>query len=302
PAPRGEGTMITIMGARGNTGAAVAARLHEAGEKVRIIGRSVEHLEIMSKHGIEPTAGDVTDAGFLATAFRGAEAVYALIPPAYDEPDQLGHYARVTAAIAEAIRKNRTPRVVFLSSLGAEQPAGTGPIVGLHRAEERLLELPGLHLLILRPGYFYENHFATLGLIKARGVDGGAIAPDVPVPTIAAADIGAFAADALRARAFTGTTVRQLLGPRDLTMRETARILGARVGRPGLDYVQVPDSDFVQGLVAMGFAEPVARAFLEMAHALSAGRVAPLPDYDVWRGPTTFEEFSATLAEAYREL
>ena len=54
-------------------------------------------------------------------------------------------------------------RAVFLSSLGAEVAAGTGPIVGLHGAEERLGAISGIALLILRAGYFYENSYGTLG-------------------------------------------------------------------------------------------------------------------------------------------
>lgn len=294
--------MITIIGARGNTGAAVAACLHAAGEKIRIIGRAVEHLEVHTRHGIEPMGGDVADASFLDRAFRGSEAVYAMIPADYTEPDQLGHYARITTAIIEALRKNRIRHVVFLSSLGAERPAGTGPVVGLHRAEERLRELGGIDLLILRPGYFYENHFATLGLVKTQGIDGGAAAPDVPVPTIAATDVGAFAAERLRARDFSGTRVHQLLGPRDLTMRETARLLGERIGKPDLPYVQFADGDYLEGLVGMGFPEPVARLFLEMSHALTDGRIAPQPNLETWRGPTTYAAFAETLAQAYQAL
>jgi uncharacterized protein YbjT (DUF2867 family) len=79
--------------------------------------------------------------------------------------------------------------------------------------------------VILRPGFFFENHLMNIGLIKARGLNGGAFAPD-PVAMIATRDIGEAAALALRKRDFRGTTVRKLLGQRDLTMREATHVLG----------------------------------------------------------------------------
>src|SRR5437867_12780826 len=133
--------------------------------------------------------------------------------------------------------------MVFLSSLGGDLPGGTGPITGLHDLEERFKTL-GVDLLVLRPGYFFENFYGLLGLIKQQGINGGALEPDVPLAMTATQDIGAAAADELSRSEFRGTSVRELLGPRDYTMAETTRILGEKIGRPDLKYVRFPDSDF----------------------------------------------------------
>ena len=56
-------------------------------------------------------------------------------------------------------------------------PAGTGPIAGLHRQEERLKRLPATNVLVLRPGYFFENFLARRsGLIRHQGINGGGAA------------------------------------------------------------------------------------------------------------------------------
>ncbi|MCE3552601.1 NAD(P)H-binding protein [Pseudonocardia sp. RS11V-5] len=65
--------MITVLGATGNTGGRVAARLAEAGEQVRAVSRSGRPVP-----GAEPWRGDATDRDFLTRAFTGAGAAYVL--------------------------------------------------------------------------------------------------------------------------------------------------------------------------------------------------------------------------------
>src|SRR6185312_15472219 len=110
--------MIVVMGASGKTGSAVAERLLEKKDKIRVIGRSAAHLERFTKRGAEAAVGDVTDTKFVTGAFRGASGVYALIPPNYQSPDPLGYYHSTGQAIAKGLKGSGVNRVVFLSSLG----------------------------------------------------------------------------------------------------------------------------------------------------------------------------------------
>jgi uncharacterized protein YbjT (DUF2867 family) len=66
------------------------------------------------------------------------------------------------------------------------------------------------------------------------GINGGAIEPEAPVAMTATQDIVAAAADELARGDFRGTSVRELLGPRDYTLSETTRILGEKIGKPDL--------------------------------------------------------------------
>jgi uncharacterized protein YbjT (DUF2867 family) len=72
--------MITIMGATGHTGKKITEALLKAGKKVRALGRSENKLAELKRAGAEVLAGDTTDAAFLTKAFRGADAVYTLLP------------------------------------------------------------------------------------------------------------------------------------------------------------------------------------------------------------------------------
>jgi uncharacterized protein YbjT (DUF2867 family) len=292
--------IVTVLGATGKTGGAAAERLVASGVKVKAVARSADKLAALAKKGAEPVAADLEDAAALAAALRGSDTAYLMIPSDYTKPDLLGQYLRAGESIARAVKDAGLRRAVLLSSLGADAPSGTGPIVGLHGIEERLRGIAGLDLLILRAGYFYENSFGTMGLIKHQGINGGAIAPDVAIPTIGTADIGWVAAEALRAGDFSGTVVRELSGPRDLTMIDVTRALGKAIGKPDLAYVRFPDDGYVEGLKSAGFAPDAARLFLEMAQAFNKGLVRSLPGSEKVRTTTTFESFADAFALAYR--
>jgi uncharacterized protein YbjT (DUF2867 family) len=294
--------MIVVMGATGHTGSAVAERLLAVSQPIRVLGRSAERLKPLTQRGAAAAVGDARDAAFLSGAFAGADAVYALVPPDYAAPDPIAHYDAVGAAIATAVERARVPRIVQLSSIGAELESGTGLIAGSHRVEERLKAL-GVSLVILRPGFFFENLYSSLPLIRQQGMNGGAMTPDAPIAMIATQDIAATAALELGKKAGRGTTVRELLGPRDYSLAEVTRILGAKIGKPELKYVQFPDEGVVQSLTAAGFSHGTALAFVEMAHALSTHKVRTLEGRNAGNTtPTTFEAFANGLAEAYRKL
>jgi uncharacterized protein YbjT (DUF2867 family) len=291
--------MITVMGATGNTGRVTAEALLSRGEKVRVVGRDAGKLAALVARGAEAAVGSASDASFLARAFAGAETAYTLLPPDMGVPDLRAHQDRVGEATVQALRQAGVKRVVFLSSVGADLPAGTGPIAGLHAQEERLRKL-GAAVLLLRPGYFFENFRSSLPMIRHQGMNGGAIAPDVRMAMIATRDIGAAAAAAIAARDFTGVEVRNLLGPRDLTLAEATRILGAAIGKPDLAYVQFPYDAFAAALVQAGLTPDLARLYAEMARAFNDGIVKVAGGRTAASTtPTTFESFAKELAAAY---
>jgi len=294
--------MITVMGATGHTGNGITHRLLKAGERVRALGRSESKLSELKSAGAEVLAGDATDAAFLASAFRGADAVYTLLPP---DPRSSAYRARQDQqgeAIVKAVRESGVRYVVSLSSVGADQPSGTGLIMGLHAQEERLRRLAATNVLILRPGSFFENFFETLGLIKHQGINGDSVAPDVALPMIATRDIADVAAKALEARNWNGVVVRELLGPRDLTYTEATSIIGEHIGKPDLKYVSFPYADMATALMQMGSSESFAGLYVEMTRAFNERRVTSRegrkPENTT---PTRFEDFAGELARAYQE-
>jgi uncharacterized protein YbjT (DUF2867 family) len=286
---------VAIIGASGNVGHALAEGLLSRAIHVRAIARHAEKLQNLSARGAETRIGTVEDRAFLAEAFRGAAAAFVMIPPNYAAPDFLAYQREIAGHLCAAIREAGVARVVSLSSVGAELASGNGPIAGLHVLETELDQVPGLHVVHLRPTYFMENHLSTIGLIKTMGMNGSAMKADLAMPMIATKDIAAAAVEILATPTFTGRRVRYLLGPRDYTMTDVTRILGAAVGRPGLAYMQFPAADTRNALVGMGLSPSVAGAFVEMAEGFNRGLIAAEPRSAANTTPTTMEEFAATV-------
>lgn len=289
--------MYVVMGASGNTGHLVAQKLLASGQKVRVVGRNAAHLQALAAKGAEVFIADATDAGTLAKAFHQAESAYVMIPPNPSSNDPAGYSNRVSDAIAFAVKNAGTKNVVALSSFGADKPSGTGPVVGLHNLEQKLNQIPGLNVLHLRAGYFMENTLPQANAIRQMGSIAGPLRPDLQIPLIATRDIGTAAADAFLHSSIRGKQTRELLGQRDLTYTEVAKIIGHAIAKPDLKYVQVPDDQFRTVLVQMGMSEPFAKLLVEMTGALNSGHMRHLearsPENTT---PTSFETF---VAEAF---
>ncbi len=292
--------MIVVMGATGHTGQKIVAALLSTRVRVRALGRSERKLAEIERAGADVLTGDAADAAFLASAFRGADAVHTLLPTDRQAPDYRARQRQESEAIAHAIRESGVRYVVALSSLGAELREGTGIIVGLHEHEERLRRLEGTNVLLLRPVSFFENFYDTLGLAREQGIVADSVAPDLPIPMVATRDTAAVAAHALRARHWRGVAVRELLGPRDLSYREATRILGSRIGRPELAYVHQSYADTARTLVEAGLSASFAGLYVEMTRAFNEGRVRPHAGRTAETStPTRFEDFADELAQAY---
>lgn len=267
--------MYVILGATGNTGAVAAEALLAKGEKVRAVGRDAAKITQRLGAKVEAFVADVNDAATLTKAFTGATAAYVMIPPQITAPDFLEAGEKISDAITEAVKASGISHVVLLSSIGAQHEAKTGPIVGLHRFEKKLAAVPGLNALFLRPTFFMENFLMTIGLIHSMGFIGNGIKDDLKMPMIAAKDIGRKAADHLLARDFSGVQVEELLGPREYTMEEAARILGAEIGKPKLSYQRFPGFLVEQALKQMGIPAKTAALMSEMNEAFNDGLTNP---------------------------
>lgn len=264
---------IVITGATGNVGKLLAENLLGRGVKVRVVGRDAHRLADLVAHGAEAHVGDLADVSFLKGVLAGADAAYLMIPPNYTVEDFRSYQHGVAAAFREALAATGVPRAVSLSSVGAHLSSGNGPIAGLHRLEQELDAVPGLHRVHLRPAYFFENHLFSVDLIKHAGINGSTAHGDVAIPMVATRDIGDVAAEFLAASDFTGHSVRYILGPEDLTMAAATTILGTAIGRPDLAYVQFPEDEARKSMAGM-MSTALMEDYLEMNRGLGAGTVA----------------------------
>ena len=284
--------MIAVLGATGNTGSRIAGTLLDRGHAVRVIARSADKLASLAARGADPVASDLTDAGAMSAALRGADAVYTMQPVDPTATDYRAHQRAIGEAVTEAIRAAGVARVVALSSLGAEQPAGTGFIAALHEQEDRLRALEDARVTALRPGLFFESFIPGVEAARELGVLADSVSPDIALPMVAARDIADVAVEELLRPEPEPFAIREVLGPRDLTHPDVAAAFG-------LPYAALPYDEMAAALVGAGLSDDVARHHVDMTRAFNEGRVHSTLGRDGRSTtPTTIEEFAANLATA----
>jgi uncharacterized protein YbjT (DUF2867 family) len=284
-----------IMGASGNIGKILAETLLKKGHRVHAIGRDKNKLHDLKAQGAEIFTSLFDDSSALAKGFSKCDAVFSLIPPVYQEKNCEAYQDKVGGAIKEALIKTGVPSVLNLSSIGAHLQEGTGPVKGLHRHEERLNTIPKLNVLHLRSGYFMENFNWSIPFIKDFGILGSALRPDLPLPMVATYDIGLKAAELLQTLNFSGQTVFDFMGPKDVTMEEAAKAIGKAIGKPDLKYRQLSYQEVEKGMLEAGMELNTAKLLVEMYQSFNAGKFTWTQEITPkHRGKTTIEEFAST--------
>ena len=288
-----------LLGSLGNITKPLAQQLIAKGHKATIVTSDPAKAAAITALGATPAVGSVEDTAFLTKTFKGADAAYTMIPPKWDAPDWKKWIAGVGEKYAAAIKAAGLKKVVNLSSLGADKPAGIGPVSGLHFAEIALDTHSGAAVRHLRPAYFYLNLLSAIGLIKQAGIYGNSFGADTGLVMVHPRDIAAVAAEELLRLDFEGSSFRSVAG--DIrTSKEIAATLGGAIGKPHLPYVAFSDEDTHKALLAAGLSAEVAANFTEMGAAIRTGLM--FEDYKkhpVALSPTKLEDFATEFAAAY---
>src|SRR5580704_17579649 len=150
---------ITLTGSLGNISKPLAEILIKSGQEVTIISNDSKKLNVIKNLGAKAAIGSVSDVAFLTHAFKGADAIYTIVPPNWGVSNYRRYIAETGKNYLEAIRTSGVKRVVNLSSIGAHLSGGTGPIAGLYDVEHTLNMLDGIAIKHLRAGMFFINFF-----------------------------------------------------------------------------------------------------------------------------------------------
>lgn len=282
---------IVINTPNGNIGRKLALALLDAGEEVTVISRDAAKAAALAERGARVVQGSVDDEATLRAAFEGAEALFWLNPP--NLAPGFFEWSVANAERAAGLAKAAgLQRVVILSSVGAHSGEGVGPVSVLGPVEAAFkAQLP--HVVSLRAGFFMENFLRDLGSIAGMGKIFSPADGDRRLPHVATADIAVRAAEILRDRSWEGHLELGVHGPRDLTFREAAQIIGDALGRP-VDYVQVSLEQARAGMLQAGVPEYPAGLYVEMYEAMNAGRMDPAE-------PRTAASTSATELATFAE-
>ncbi|MCK6546048.1 NmrA family NAD(P)-binding protein [Myxococcota bacterium] len=263
--------MFVVAGVTGNTGSVVADALLAHGKKVKVVVRDAKKGEAWRAKGAEVAVGSVEDPQFLAQAFVGAEGVYLLIPPSATTENHPARGRRITEGYVEALSHTHVPHVAFLSSVAAHVPSGTGPIVTVHYAEERLPTVTGTRFSFVRAAYFMENLGMIAGLAKAQGILPAMFDASKKIDMVATKDIGLTAARALLETPTANEHI-ELSGPETYSFTDAAALFSKALGKP-VQTVPVPREAVVPSLLQAGLSKNMAETYAEMNVALDEGRI-----------------------------
>jgi uncharacterized protein YbjT (DUF2867 family) len=222
--------MYAVTGITGQVGGAVARHLMESGAAVRAVVRDPGKAETWRARGCEVVRADMTDADALAAAFAGAEGVFVLIPPLFDPAPDFPEVRAVIAALVEAVRRAEPPKLVCLSTVGA-QAREPNLLSQLGLVEEALGALP-TPVTFLRAAWFMENAAGDVATARETGAFPSFLRPlGRAVPMVATVDVGRVAAEIL-CDEWQGRRVVELEGPRPVAPDDVATILTDLLGRP----------------------------------------------------------------------
>lgn len=292
-------TRLLVTGASGHLGRGVVHHLLDTlklpAGRIIATTRSPAGLADLATRGVEVRAADFDDPGSLALAFASADRLLLISTDKLDEPGR--RLAQHKTAIAAA-EKAGVRHVVYTSM---PKPEGSAVLFAPdHLGSEQALSasaLPGW--TVLRNNWYFENLFHGLPSAIASGTWYTA-AGNGGIAHIARDDLARAAATAL-AGDFAGERTLTLSGARAYTTAEIAALVGSAVGKP-IEVVQVPVEGLVQGMVAHGLPEPVARVFASFDVNTAAGGLADVTaDYKALTGrdPLPFETWLAANRQSF---
>ena len=201
--------MFLVLGMTGRVGGATARHLLAQGKKVRALVRDREKATNWADQGVELVGGDWNDAAAVARALEGVEGAFVMLPAVWAPSPDFSEAKSVIATYVAALTRAAPPRVVVLSSMGANRTSGLGMITALSLLEQGLRHL-ALPIAYVRAGGFFENFLYGLHVAQ------GGTLPVYYNPTsrkstmVATDDIGAEVATLLTGPAWSGHRVVEL--------------------------------------------------------------------------------------------
>jgi uncharacterized protein YbjT (DUF2867 family) len=201
--------MFLVMGITGKVGGATAKHLLAQGKKVRALVRNREKAAKWADQGVQLVDGDWNDSAAIELALRDVEGAFVMLPAVWAPSPDYKEAKAVIANYVGALAQAAPPRVVALSSMGANRTNGLGMITALSLLEQAFRDLT-LPIAYVRAGGFFENFLYGLHVAQGGTLPVYYDPTDRKSTMVATHDIGAEVAALLTGPAWSGHRVIEL--------------------------------------------------------------------------------------------
>ncbi len=261
--------MFLVMGITGKVGGATAEHLLAQGKQVRALVRNRDKAANWANQGVELVDGDWNDSAPIKQALKGVEGAFVMLPAVWAPSPDYKEARGVIANYVEALTRAAPPRVVALSSMGANRTSGLGMITALSLLEQGFRDLRS-PIAFVRAGGFFENFLYGLQVAQ------GGTLPVTYNPTsrkstmVATNDIGAEVANLLTGPVWLGHRVIELGSM--VSADEVAEQLGEVLKRDVIAFA-VPRAGWAEMIEQFGVPKGRTGPAEEMFEAVNAGRM-----------------------------
>ena len=280
--------MILVTGATGNVGSALIQRLAAAEIPSKALVRSEEKAQQLAAANVEAVIGDMGQIAQMEAALEGVSKLFLLSPLDPTMP-------ALQQQVIELAKQTGVQQVVKLSVENADAQSNLS-VNRWHGEVEQFLAASGLAWTNLQPGYFMQNLLMSAPTIRAQN---SFFAPrDEMTAAIDARDIAAAAFSVLTSSGHENKTY-QLTGGEAISYTEMMEQLSQVLDRQ-IQLVQIPQSDYRQGLVDAGMPNWLVDSLMEMVNApLQTPRIETTTSVLTGRSPILFRQFATDYAEHF---
>jgi NAD(P)H dehydrogenase (quinone) len=260
--------MYAITGITGHVAGVIGNLLLEKRVPVRAVVRNMEKGEAWKMKGAEPAIAELHDEEALQRAFTGCEGVFVMTPTLFNSLDPMVEHDRMLDALYSALQEAQPKKVVFLSSVGAQHPSGTGAIKKLHHMEQMFSRLTMPNASI-RAAWFMDNFQGVIGYARETGMLPSFLDPTtLTIPMVATKDIGAIAAGLLTEN-WSGRRIIELEGPCRYSTKDVAFVL-SYLAKKNVVAVPIPAEEYRQTYRSLGLTPSAASLMAEMNRGFNA--------------------------------
>lgn len=266
---------IVLTGSLGRIGKPLTQSLVKNGHSVTVITSKTERKKEIEALGAKAAIGSMQDVDFLTTTFKGADVVYLMITwdaigNIFDkEIDFPTEFLNVTDKYKQAIEQSGVKKVVQLSSIGAHTNTGIGSLSIYHGVEQIMNQLPtDVSIKYMRPVAFYPNIYRFMQTIKSDNAIIQSYGGNTKEPWVSPIDIADVIVEEIETP-FNARSFRYIASD-EVSPNEVAIILGNAINNE-LKWLAIPAEQLLNGAIASGMNEWVAKGFVEMQAAQGSG-------------------------------